>query len=73
MKYKFDFNNEFDNEMYAEGTSPYIAFTKVIAGRCLSRDLIRKWYTKLVPKEDYSKSDLSDLLDYLEKLSNKKL
>ena len=69
MKYKINFQKEFDIEMDKEGTTPYIAFVRVIAGRCFDKVYINKWFKKLVPKDDYSKGEKNELIAWLVKYS----
>lgn len=50
--------------------SSYICFAEAIKGQKISKDIISRWFSKLVEKDDYSKSDKKQLLKHLEVLSN---
>lgn len=49
--------------------SSYVCFTKTIKGRGFVRPVIRKWFYKLVNRDDYSGSDKKQLFRHLEFLS----
>lgn len=46
-------------------TSSFICFTRFIKGKGYNRAKINRLLKKLVDKEDYLKSELGQLLDYL--------
>jgi hypothetical protein len=50
--------------------SSYMIFCRMIRGRNLSSQEIAKWFTKLVNKEDYLKSEKKALTFQLYKISN---
>lgn len=52
------------------GLSSYINFSQAIKGQKFSRDLINRWFNKLVDKDDYDKKDKRELIEYLTNLSN---
>jgi hypothetical protein len=68
-KYKIDFQKEFKEELTKEVT-PYIAFVKVISGRCFDKKTISKWFKKLIPTDDYSKNEQKELIEWLVKFSS---
>ena len=45
--------------------SSYICFAEAVKGQNFSRLTIRKYFNKLVEKDDYAKSDKKVLIDYL--------
>lgn len=47
------------------GHADYINFVNAIKGQNFSRDMIIRWLTKLVPKEEYAKGDKKFLIDQL--------
>ena len=61
---------DFEFQMKTLNISTYIAFSRAIAGCRYNRTFINRWFNKLVDKEDYNKSELSELLDQLVKVSN---
>lgn len=50
--------------------SSYASFATAITGQKFTRPMIKYWFSKLVDKDDYSKSDKKQLLKQLEDLSN---
>lgn len=50
--------------------SSYLCFTEAIKGQKFTKPMISKWFSKLVEKDDYSKSDKKQILRQLEQLSN---
>jgi len=50
--------------------SSYICFAEAIKGQKFTKPMISMWFSKLVEKDDYSKSDKNQLLKQLENLSN---
>jgi predicted RNA-binding protein YlxR (DUF448 family) len=60
--------NKFNNKN--PGLSTYINFSQAIKGQKFSKDLISRWFNRLVEKEDYDKKDKRGLIDYLVNLSN---
>lgn len=45
--------------------SSYICFSAVIRGQKFSKQMIHRWFNKLVEKDDYDKRDKKALLAYL--------
>jgi hypothetical protein len=52
----------FEKEMKAEGVSTFIAFVRAVRGRGFDRNLVGRFFNKLVDKEDYTKSERDTLL-----------
>lgn len=50
--------------------SSYACFVAAIKGKGFGKDAIRRWFNKLVEKDDYTKNDKKALLENLDKLSN---
>ena len=50
--------------------SSYVCFAKAVEKQKLSKRIINKWFSKLVQKDDYLKSEKKELLKNLEELSN---
>lgn len=50
--------------------SSYICFAEAIKGQKITKDIISRWFGKLVEKDDYSKKDKKQLLKHLDVLSN---
>ena len=50
--------------------SSYICFAEAIKCQKFTKPMISLWFSKLVEKDDYSKSDKNQLLKQLENLSN---
>lgn len=50
--------------------SSYICFAEAIKGQRFTKPMISMWFSKLVEKDDYLKSDKCQLLKQLEILSN---
>jgi hypothetical protein len=50
--------------------STYMSFARSIRDQKFSKDMISRWFNKLVDEDDYNKRDKKTLLDYLFKLSN---
>ncbi|MFA5431677.1 MAG: hypothetical protein WC319_02195 [Candidatus Paceibacterota bacterium] len=50
--------------------SSYLCFTKAIKGQRFSKQVINRWFQKLVDKDDYIKNEKNVLLRYLYDLSN---
>ena len=48
----------------------YIVFAKTVKGQNFSRPILRKWFYKLVNKEDYARNEVKSLLKHLEDLTN---
>ena len=53
-----------------EGYSDYLCFCEAIKGQKFSREAIRRWFNKLVDKDDYAASDRKNILTNLESLTN---
>ena len=50
--------------------SSYICFSQTVRDQKFNKQTISKWFTNLVDKNDYHKSEKLPLLRYLWKLSN---
>lgn len=50
--------------------SSLVCFAETIKGRRLNRQTIRRWFHRLVEKDDYERSEKRELLLWLEDLSN---
>jgi len=50
--------------------SSFICFARAVTGQKLSRDMIKRWFNKLVDKNDYDPKDKRKLFDQLELLTN---
>jgi hypothetical protein len=50
--------------------SSFICFCKAVRGQKFSRDAIKRWFNKLVEKDDYRKSEKKLLISHLTDLSN---
>lgn len=50
--------------------SSYLCFTKAVEGQGFNKRTIRRWFQKLVDKDDYVKSEKGALLKHLDELSN---
>lgn len=48
----------------------YICLARAIINHKFSRQMIGRWFQKLVDKDDYSKNEKKGLLSHLENLSN---
>jgi hypothetical protein len=64
---------DFDYQMKTPNISTYIAFSRAIAGCRYKRDFINRWFNKLVDSSDYLKSEKSELLNQLVKISNSEI
>lgn len=53
-----------------QGWSSYIVFAQAVTGQKFSKETIRRWFNKLVDKDDYVASDKKNLLTNLESLTN---
>ncbi len=51
------------------GQSSYLCFVEAIQGQNFNQESIHRWFTKLVDKTDYSRSDKKTILAHLEKLA----
>ena len=49
----------------------YICFTRAVAGQKFSRQILHRWFYKLVDKTDYAKNEVKELLSFLWDLSNR--
>ena len=49
--------------------SSFICFGNAVRGRGFTKEVIRKWFYKLVDKEDYEKSDSVKLIEHMHRLS----
>lgn len=59
------FNNIVEKNPYMSTSA---AFALAIMGQKFSRQIIHRWFNKLVDKDDYSKSEKTEILHSLEKL-----
>lgn len=50
--------------------SSFICFAEAVKNQHFNRQAISRWFSKLVEKDDYSKSDKKQILNHLEDLSN---
>lgn len=50
--------------------SSYICFAEAIKGQKFSKQMIHRWFSKLVAKDDYDNKDKKDILAHLAELSN---
>lgn len=50
--------------------SSYICFAEAIKNQYFNRQTISRWFSKIVEKDDYARSDKKQLLNHLEDLSN---
>lgn len=50
--------------------SSYVCFARAIKGQRFIKQMISRWFYKLVEEDDYSKNDRRALLSHLDKLSN---
>ncbi len=50
--------------------SSYVCFAKAVEKQKFAKRIINKWFSKLVQKDDYLKSEKKELLKNLEELSN---
>ena len=48
----------------------YICLSEAVKGQKFSKDMIHRWFKKLVKKEEYEKREKTGLLIHLENLSN---
>lgn len=60
----------FTNQDQTEGLSAYTKLFKAVKGRKFSRFTIKKHFHKLVPREDFERTDSDSLIDHLYKHSN---
>ncbi len=61
------FTNEQDK---SPELSSFINFGTAIKSQRFSKDMIHRWFNKLVDKEDYQKSDKNEILKHLVSISN---
>jgi hypothetical protein len=52
--------------------SSLICFTKLIRGKKYPWSLVRKWFNKLVDKDDYDKEVKKEVLGYLGRVNQEK-
>lgn len=52
-----------------EGHGDYINFLGAVKGQNFSKDIISRWFTKLVPEDEYGKENREDLIRQLVKRS----
>lgn len=50
--------------------SSYICFAEAVKNQHFNRQAINRWFSKLVEKDDYARSDKKQILNHLEDLSN---
>lgn len=53
-----------------KGLGDYINFAKAIRNQNFSKEMISRWFAKLVPKEDYDQRDKKQLMGHLTNLSS---
>ena len=51
--------------------STYACFASAIRGQNFSQESIRRWFNKLVDKDDYAASDKKSILTHLENLTKR--
>lgn len=51
--------------------STYVCFAKSVSSKKLSKDMIKRWFNKLVDKEDYKGVNKEYLFSQLEELTNR--
>ena len=49
--------------------SAFSCFAQAVKGQNFSRKVVRKWFIKLVPKDDYSPDEATQLVSYLAEIS----
>lgn len=49
--------------------SSYVCFAETIRGQNFSRSILHRWFSRLVEKDDYERSEKKSILFYLESLS----
>lgn len=47
------------------GHGDYINMANAVKGQNFTKDMISRWFTKLVPKDEYAKKDKKSLIDQL--------
>lgn len=52
--------------------SSYMCFAASVKKQKFTKDIINRWFNKLVSKADYSKNDKRDIVNYLYKISSSK-
>lgn len=50
--------------------SSYLCFVEAVRGQGFSKQTIHNWFSQLVDKEDYNKTEKRALLEHLTNLSN---
>lgn len=50
---------------YVNGASSFVAFVRAIKGRGYDRKLVSKWFSTLVEKDDYARSDRDSIVSWL--------
>lgn len=50
--------------------SAYVCFVEAVKNQHFNRQAISRWFSKLVEKDDYARSDKNQILKQLEDLSN---
>ena len=53
-----------------QGYSSYSVFAEAVARQKFSKDVLRRWFNKLVDKNDYVASEKKDILAHLYNLTN---
>uniref|UniRef100_A0A6H1ZML0 Uncharacterized protein n=1 Tax=viral metagenome TaxID=1070528 RepID=A0A6H1ZML0_9ZZZZ len=64
------FEEKFNEVKDDENKTSYICFAEAIKGQKMKPSGIRKWFNKVVDKDDYFEDEKDEVLKYLEKLSN---
>lgn len=52
-----------------DGWSSYLCFAEAVAGQRFSSEAVRRWFNKLVNKDDYAESDKRMVLAHLQSLT----
>jgi hypothetical protein len=50
--------------------SSYLCFAEAVKERRFSKQMIQRWFNKLVDKDDYARSEKRETVDFLVSLSN---
>lgn len=50
--------------------SSYVCFAETVKGKKFSKDMLHRWFHKLVNKEEYARNEKTGILTQLENLSN---
>jgi len=61
------FNNIAEKNPY---WGSYVSFAEAVKEQGFGRQTIRRWFQKLVEKDDYARNEKKELLTHLEELAN---